>query len=155
MGWIRQATMHSVSEQSKAKAYDIGKRIEFLTVDIITRMCLGTAFGCVASDTDKYDFLKTVKKGTPFCQYLSVFHEINSLLFYITKIPIISRYIIPRSSDESGIGRILGVCKAAICVWSLLNGIRSYGQLESSVKMSAPVRPLTCLPHSSTKTSQM
>ena len=121
MGWIRQAREHSASEQSTARAYDIGRKIEFLTVDIITRICLGTAFGCVASDSDKYDFLNTVKQGTPFCQYLSIFHELNSLLFYITKIPIISRYFIPRSSDGSGIGRILGVSSAQICLESLIN----------------------------------
>lgn len=119
MGWIRQ--IDCVSEPSKAKAYDIGKRIEFLTVDIITRICLGTAFGCIASDSDKYDFLETVKQGSSFCQYLSILHELNSLLFYITKIPILGRYIIPQPSDKSGVGRILGVSKAVICHECLLN----------------------------------
>ena len=120
MGWIRQARINCVSEPSKVKAYDIGKRIEFLTVDIITRICLGTAFGCIASDSDKYDFLETVKQGSSFCQYLSVLHELNSLLFYITKIPILGRCLIPQSSDESGVGRILGVSKAVIWHRSLL-----------------------------------
>ena len=87
MNWIYRAKTDWISEPSRARPFDIGKRIQFLTVDIITKICLGTALGCVASDSDKYNFLDTVERGSSVCQYFSVLLEFNSLLYYLTKIP--------------------------------------------------------------------
>lgn len=111
--WISRAKSDWMSEPSKARAVDIGKRIQFLTVDIITKICLGTALGYVASDSDKYEFLETVERGNSMCQHFSVLLELNSLLYYITKIPILGPRLIPQASDASGVGRIMGVSLSA------------------------------------------
>ncbi len=113
MSWICRAKADWMSEPSKAKFCDIGKQLQFLTVDIITRICLGTALGCVASGSDKYEFLKTVEQGNFLCQYFSVLLELNYLLYYNTKIPILGPRLIPQASDASGVGRIMGVSLSA------------------------------------------
>ena len=69
-----------MSGPGKYSTFDIGKGIQFLTVDIITKICLGMALGCVASDSHKYDFLATVEQGNPVCQHFSVILELNSLM---------------------------------------------------------------------------
>ena len=120
VNWIYRAKNNWISEPSRARPFDIGKRIQFLTVDVITKICLGTALGCVASDSDKYDFLETVEHGSSVCQYFSVLLEFNSLLYYLTKIPILGPRLIPQASDASGIGRIMGVSIAIDCYISLL-----------------------------------
>ena len=124
VNWIYRAKNDWISEPSKARPFDIGKRIQFLTVDIITKICLGTALGCVSSDSDKYDFLETVERGSAVCQYFSVLLEFNSLLYYLTKIPILDRRLLPQASDASGIGRIMGVSLAANFSDSLLNPMK-------------------------------
>lgn len=107
--WIRRVKSDWISVPARAKSFDIGKRIQFLTVDIITEICLGTALGCVASDSDKYEFLETVEKSSSFNQQFSVLLELNSLIRYVTKIPVLGNRLLPQASDKSGVGRIMGV----------------------------------------------
>lgn len=107
--WICRVDSTWVSQPAKLRTFDIGKRIQFLTVDIITKFCLGTELGCVASDTDKHDFLATVERGNAVCQHFSVLLEINSLMYYLTKIPLLGPMIVPKSTDRTGVGRIMGV----------------------------------------------
>ena len=109
MDWLRRVDQKWTSEAGKHTAFDIGKRIQFLTVDIITRICLGKELGCVSTDTDKYDFLATVQQGNAICQHFSVLLELNSLMYYLTKLPLIGASLTPKASDKSGVGRIMGV----------------------------------------------
>ena len=107
--WLRRADRHWTSEPGKYTAFDIGKRIQFLTVDIITQICLGTELGCVSTDSDRYDFLAIVQRGNAVCQHFSVLLEFNSLMYYLAKIPIIGAMIVPGPGDKSGVGRIMSV----------------------------------------------
>ena len=109
LDWLERVNSSWVSTQGSSRPFDIGKRIQFLTVDIITKICLGTALGCVASDSDKYDFLATVERGNLVCQQFSVILELNSLMYYLTKIPLLRSLLIPKPTDRSGVGRIMGV----------------------------------------------
>lgn len=109
LDWIHHVEKNWASPPGKLRSFDIGKRIQFLTVDIITKICVGTELGCVASDSDKHDFLSTVEQGNAVCQHFSVLLELNSLMYYITKIPIIGRLITPKAEDQSGVGKIMAV----------------------------------------------
>ena len=80
LDWLQRVDASWVPVQETSRPFDIGKRIHFLTVDIITKICLGTPLGCVASDSDKYDFLATVEQGNMVCQYFSVILELNDLM---------------------------------------------------------------------------
>lgn len=111
IGWLQRVDRDFVSEPGKFSPFDIGKRIQFLTVDIITKLCLGEALGCVANDKDMHDFLATVQRGNAVCQHFSVLLELNSMIYYLTKIPILSSLIVPKTTDQSGVGRIMGVGK--------------------------------------------
>ena len=107
--WFRRVDEQSASEPGKACAFDIGRRIQYLTVDIITKLALGKELGCVETDSDKFDYLATVQQGNAFCQHCSVILELSTLLFYLTKIPILGPMMIPKAQDKSGVGRIMGV----------------------------------------------
>lgn len=88
---------------------DIGQKIQFLTVDIITKVCLGDEIGCVKHDKDMYRILETVEIGSKVCQYFSVFLELNSLFFNMARVPILKRLFFPKPSDATGVGRLMGV----------------------------------------------
>ena len=107
--WLQRVDQDFVFELGKFNAFDIGKRIQFLTVDIIIKLCLGEALGCVANDKDMHEFLATVQRGNAVCQHFSVLLELNSLMYYLTKIPILGSLIVPKPTDQSGVGRIMGV----------------------------------------------
>lgn len=109
LDWLRRVDQQWTSKSGMYITFDIGKRIQFLTVDIITRVCLGKELGCVSTDSDRFDFLAIVQRGNAVCQQFSVLLELNSLMYYLAKLPIIGAMIIPRPSDKSGVGRIMGV----------------------------------------------
>jgi hypothetical protein len=88
---------------------DIGKRIQFLTVDIITKICLGDEIGCIKNDCDMHRLLETVEMGNKVCQYFSVFLEMNTLFFQLARIPALAKRLFPRPCDSTGVGRIMGV----------------------------------------------
>lgn len=107
--WLHRADRYWSGKNGKCVAFDVGKRIQFLTVDIITQLCLGKELGCVATDSDKYDFLATVERGNSVCQHFSVLLELNSLMHYLAKIPVLGSLVTPGPGDKSGVGRIMGV----------------------------------------------
>lgn len=108
LDWLHRVDLSWISGPGKYSTFDIGKGIQFLTVDIITKICLGMALGCVASDSDKYDFLATVEQGNPVCQHFSVILELNSLMYYLANLPFLGS-LVPKATDRSGVGRIMGV----------------------------------------------
>lgn len=108
LNWLRQVDQKWISQPGKFRTFDIGKRIQFLTVDIITKICLGEALGCVASDSDVHNFLETVQQGNSVCQHFSVLLELNTLMYYLAMIPSLGSLIVPKPTDRSGVGRIMG-----------------------------------------------
>lgn len=107
--WLRHVDKNWTSRAGESKPFDIGRRIQYLTVDIITKVSLGEELGDVASDSDKFDFLATVEQGNSVCQHMSVLLELNTLMYYFTKIPFIGPLIVAKPSDQSGVGKIMGV----------------------------------------------
>lgn len=88
---------------------DIGQKVQFLTVDIITKICLGDEIGCVKQDRDMHRILETVETGNQACQYFSVFLELNTLLSHLARIPILRKIIFPKPCNSTGVGRLMGV----------------------------------------------
>lgn len=107
--WIRMIDQFGLSELENSNVFDIGKRIRFLTVDIITKLCLGESFGCIQSDSDQFGFLKTVETGAAIGQPLWVMHELFRILFWLTKISFVHRRLVPSAKDDEGLGKVMGV----------------------------------------------
>ena len=116
LGWLRRVDRDWASQAGEPKMFDIGRRIQYLTVDIITKVCLGEELGDVVSDSDKFDFLATVEQGNSVCQHMSVLLELNTLMYYFTKIPYIGLLIVAKPTDQSGVGKIMGVSEAGTAV---------------------------------------
>ena len=133
LNWIRCIDAHCLAQRRSSRAFDIGKSIQFLTVDLITQLCLGEAFGCVDSNRDQFDFLATVRTGSAISQHFSVLLEVNRLLFYLTKIPFLRRLLVPSVKDKTGVGKIMGVSAPGIAVIHLITYphafLRSFGIL--------------------------
>lgn len=97
------------SEIEEPQSFDIGKRLQYLTVDIITQICLGKQLGCLFTDCDQHDFLATIRQANAVGQHFSVLHELSTLLSLLTKMPLVRPTINPKYTDLSGVGRIMGL----------------------------------------------
>ncbi|KAL8983128.1 MAG: hypothetical protein Q9205_002552 [Flavoplaca limonia] len=102
VNWIQCLRERWSSTPKQARDFDIGKRIQFLTVDITTKLCLGESFRCVEEDRDQHAFLDTVKTATPVSLQLSLFPELTRTLYHLTKLAPIRRLLVPSAEDKSG-----------------------------------------------------
>ncbi|OKL60381.1 hypothetical protein UA08_04237 [Talaromyces atroroseus] len=122
LGWIEMLRKHQVF------SCDIGQKIQFLTVDIITRLCLGDELGCVKHDCDMYHILETVETGNR-----------------LARIPALAKILFPRPHDSTGVGRLMGIVHEVVerrskeghrtgdVVSSLLNQGMSKSQIDSEL----------------------
>ena len=100
------------SQPNHTLKIDAGKQLEYLSLDIITKACLGHELGCVAINNDKHGFLNTVESGQTMCEQLAILPEITKLLSWLTRIPFIKSLVTPNCKDSTGPGRIMGVCSS-------------------------------------------
>ena len=111
--WLRQIADVRKTELMSSQ-FDIGRRIQYLTVYIISKLCLGQSFQCIENDKDQYDFLKTVKQATSISLQFTVLPKIPKLVFYLTKTPLFRRILVPSKTEEAGMGKIM-VVSSPIC----------------------------------------
>ena len=98
-----------ISENGDAKLFDIGRRIQYLAVDIITHLCFGKPLGFVEQDRDVHDFLYTIESQLPIVQHFSVIIEINTIVRSIMSFSWIKKSLARSAKDKTGIGKIMGV----------------------------------------------
>ncbi|KAL8977082.1 MAG: hypothetical protein Q9205_007044 [Flavoplaca limonia] len=119
--WIRRLRKQWASESGQARDFDIGQRIQFLAVDITTKLCLGESFRCIEEDRDQHAFLDTVKTATPVSLQMSLFPELTRALYHLTKLASIRRLLVPSAEDKSGIGTVMRVCLTVEAVSSAID----------------------------------
>ncbi|RDL36198.1 Cytochrome P450 oxidoreductase [Venustampulla echinocandica] len=103
-----------VSENGETKVFDIGRRIQYLAVDIITHLCFGEPLGFVDQDRDVHDFLFTIESQLPIVQHFSVIIEINTMVRNIMSFSWIKKALAPSARDKTGIGKIMGISKKVV-----------------------------------------
>lgn len=98
-----------VSVPGRTIYLDIARRLQYLTIDTITHLCFGKPLGFISSDTDKHDFIATIETQLPIVQHFSVILSLNTVLQWISAVPILRTFVVPSPADKSGIGVIMKV----------------------------------------------
>ncbi|KAF4451645.1 hypothetical protein F53441_5324 [Fusarium austroafricanum] len=79
--------------------------ISYFTLDVISKVALGTEFGCCASDADLYNFYNTLAAHMPKLGITTDVPWIRSLLYSKTFLKLFG----PRETDTAGIGLLMKV----------------------------------------------
>ncbi|CEJ83191.1 hypothetical protein VHEMI03211 [[Torrubiella] hemipterigena] len=84
---------------------DLARKIQFFTLDVISKIGLGTPFGMLRSDSDIDDYLKSSEEG------LAVGNSALALgLSWLAHSPFIGRFIAPFPKDNTGFGKMMATC---------------------------------------------
>lgn len=84
------------------KAMDLAQKIPFFTLDVISHIGLGSAFGNLRSNTDVNDYLKSSEEG------LKIGNTAFGMgLGWMRETPIIGPAISPSEKDPNGYGRMM------------------------------------------------
>ncbi|KAL1641284.1 hypothetical protein SLS58_006186 [Diplodia intermedia] len=103
-----------VSKPGASKVFDIAKRIQFFTLDMISQLCFGRSLGFVEADNDSFKFQATVEWQMPIVGLFSVIIELSHLYYILSSIPFIRRIIVPSAGDKIGIGPIMAISREVI-----------------------------------------
>lgn len=84
---------------------DLATKVQFFTLDVISKVGLGTAFGMLKADHDIDDYLKSSAEG------LSVGNTALALGFsWLAHSPFLGKFIAPSPKDNNGFGKMMATC---------------------------------------------
>jgi hypothetical protein len=93
-----------ISRNDTVLPLDLAEKTSFFTLDVISAVAFGEAFGYLRADEDLYSFLSIVRSNWPKISVSNDIPWIRSVLFS----PLFLRLLGPRYTDETGLGRIMG-----------------------------------------------
>lgn len=82
---------------------DLSKKMQFFTLDVLSTVGLGKAFGMLAADEDVDDFVKAAEEGMLAA---NLFLALG--LSGLAQMPIIGKFILPSPKDPKGMGKLVG-----------------------------------------------
>lgn len=92
-----------LSTPDNYRPMDFGEKASFFTLDVISELAFGQAFGYLENDRDVYDYLKITKTFIPIMMVIGDVPHLADLLH--------SRYLrglLPSESDKLGFGAFIG-----------------------------------------------
>ncbi|OAA53198.1 Cytochrome P450 [Cordyceps fumosorosea ARSEF 2679] len=94
-----------ISSDEKTMPIDMGRKVQFFTLDVISKIGLGTAFGMLQADKDVDNYLQSSEEG------LSIGNTALALGFsWLTHVPWLGQFIAPSPNDGSGFGKMMATC---------------------------------------------
>lgn len=81
---------------------DLGRKAQFFTLDVISSIGFGKAFGFLISDSDVHQYIEMTEMNLPFMSILSL---LPSLVKFVHS-PLLS-WMIPSEKDVLGLGHFI------------------------------------------------
>ncbi|KAL6874463.1 cytochrome P450 [Trichoderma longibrachiatum] len=90
----------------RRRPVDLGRKVQYFTLDVISDLAYGAPFGFVETDTDVYEYIQTTEKNLPMVMVITVFPWLLTLLN-----SRILKGLLPSTKDRLGFGRIMSIAK--------------------------------------------
>jgi cytochrome P450 len=91
---------------SQGKAFDFGHKASFFTLDVISAVAFGEAFGDLEADSDVYGYIHAMEESMPTIIITTVMPWIMKLL----QMPVF-KGMLPSEKDAVGVGRTMAIAK--------------------------------------------
>ncbi|KIW34406.1 uncharacterized protein PV07_01184 [Cladophialophora immunda] len=98
-----------LSTEIDFRPVDFARKIQFLTLDLISTFALGRTFGFMDRDGDLYDYIKTTEESLPLMQMIALLPWLLSVL----QSPLF-KVIRPTHTDAVGLGKVMGIAKEIV-----------------------------------------
>ncbi|KAH0543884.1 hypothetical protein FGG08_001785 [Glutinoglossum americanum] len=99
-----------LSTSSSFRPLDFGRKAHYLTLDLISEIAFGEAFGDITEDRDVHEYIQMIEEKVGAMVWVTVFPGLNKIL----QIPWIARAVMPSDKDEIGMGKVMGVAKRVV-----------------------------------------
>ncbi|CAK7271319.1 hypothetical protein SEPCBS119000_004539 [Sporothrix epigloea] len=91
------------------RTVDIARKVQFFTLDVISKLAFGDAFGCLAADADMFDYIKTTEHTLPIFVTVALLPWMIDLL----QSPYM-RPLVPNVRNMVGFGTVMGLAQQAV-----------------------------------------
>ncbi|KAI4863833.1 cytochrome P450 [Hypoxylon rubiginosum] len=96
-----------ISTAAELRPLDFAQRVNYFTLDAITKIAYGRAFGYLATDSDVYNYIETTRAHVPVIASLGDVPWLARLVFSSTGLRLIG----PKITDKDGVGRMMAVAQ--------------------------------------------
>lgn len=107
--FIRLIEDKYISTATDYRPVDFARKVQYMTLDIISKIAFGEAFGFMERDNDFFDYIKTTEDTVPLMQMFAVIPWLLSLL----QSPL-GKMMMPTEKDPSGLGPIMATAKKVV-----------------------------------------
>jgi cytochrome P450 len=84
---------------------DLSKKIQFFTLDVISAVGMGRAFGMLRADKDIDHYIRSSEQGL---RIATAFSGLG--LSWVAQAPLLGKWIAPKATDRAGFGALMGAC---------------------------------------------
>ena len=104
MEFINLINRKYISEQDNLRPLNFAYAAQYLTLDVITTLSYGKAFGYCANDADIHGYIETVEKSIAVMMIVTALPMFSKLL----SSALFRKLVLPSPNDTFGIGKALG-----------------------------------------------
>ncbi|EAT84211.1 hypothetical protein HBI56_108720 [Parastagonospora nodorum] len=112
--WMRTLFIKSDMKGEGNIEINLSKVAPFLSLDIITHLCLGQSFNNVKSDSDNYGLLEALSTGMIAQQYIASLLELKTALFWLGSLPYLRGRLFPTTKSPTGIGQVMRIIQEKV-----------------------------------------
>ncbi|KAK2767798.1 hypothetical protein FQN54_003957 [Arachnomyces sp. PD_36] len=106
---IRLIETKYLSTDESFRPVDFSRKVQYLTLDVISTIAFGRTFGFMDKDGDLFDYIKTTEDSLPLMQMIALLpwllNVLQSRLF---------KAFMPSPRDVVGLGKIMGIAKEVV-----------------------------------------
>lgn len=99
-----------LSTAHSARAFDLAQKIQYLTLDVISAVGFGKAFGDLQADADLNSFAASSETGLQYMAFIVAL----GLGPWLVRFPSLARLVGPAETDATGFGRMMGQARVII-----------------------------------------
>jgi hypothetical protein len=101
--WVSLIRNKYISQGDSLKPMDIAVHAQYFTLDVITSLAYGKAFGYLARDEDLYDYIKTADQLVSTVATIMGVAPIQNFLYWSGLIYKVA----PNQNDPNGLGKMM------------------------------------------------
>ncbi|KAF2178823.1 cytochrome P450 [Zopfia rhizophila CBS 207.26] len=99
-----------LSTSAVVKPMDFGRKAQYFTLDVITKVSYGKAFGYLERDEDMHEYIKTTEDLVPFLTFFASVPLANAVL----NRSWVKEKLGPGPEDKKGMGKLMGVARDVV-----------------------------------------
>lgn len=98
-----------LSSDHEFNPMDLSKTMTYFTLDVISSVAFGEAFGFIEADDDPFGYIDNLQEFLPAVIMFGAFPELQKIL----RLPFMAA-LAPKNTDKRGLGRVMGWAKERV-----------------------------------------